>query len=336
MPLKALLNGVRVFAADVAGTAVYTCDECGAAMHYRKATRRFDGVTIIAHFAHNPMPAGQARACASTDQSPEHLIAKETIRLFAPDHFAWLANADANTEVAVVDTDQDIDRRADVLFTLPTGQRVIFEAQFTRISRRAIAERTRDYYRAGHYVVWCFPEKRDDLYRFCKDHFYCVVRLSNDGTEMDRWGNIAPRRYAPSQTLRHPFDPEVLPPLSLPVYEAVIDRPDWPTVARAFPSVTPSRRMEELPRTAFHTLVRREPNPNDPWDTVPHHMWAIVRNYIGSNMEVDLPRALELCVEYDLDYHVMRRVIDTEMNTYEQARLKASMEADNSAQQKIA
>ena len=60
-----------------------------------------------------------------------------------------------------------------------------------------------------------------------------------------------------------------------------------------------------------------------PWRTVPRDMWAIVRNYIGSNAPADIERAHTLCREYGLNYDEMRRVIDAEMIEYERARMAA-------------
>lgn len=202
MPLTALLNGQRVIASAVSGTAIYTCCECGDPMHYRRAYKRQDGARVIEHFAHNPKPGDQQRTCSlSEGESEEHLNSKQTLLTNAPDHFTWLQNAIGDAEMPIND------RRADVLFVLATGQKVIFEAQLTKIPRRQIALRTRDYHDAGYHVVWCFPEKRRwDHYQWARRHFYCTGLLSNDGSDVQFSGNLNPVRYQPS--LRRPFDPE--------------------------------------------------------------------------------------------------------------------------------
>ncbi len=325
MSLKALLNGETVYAADVAGTTEYNCYECGDAMYFRPARRNKNNVSVVAHFAHKPLPAGQVRTCkAGVSESPEHDNAKETLRLFAAEHFWWLEQATAETEVTLKDDALEIHREADVLYTLPNGKRVIFEAQFTKIPRREIAERTRDYIRLGCYVIWCFPEKRTDLYDFCWKHFYAVVRLSDDGSEMHRLGNISPDRYAPG--LKRPFDPEHLPQPSRAL------APITPT-ARPTPAAAP-RRMEALERTAYHTLIR--PKSDDPWDDVPHHLQSIVWSYIDSNMPQDYERAMYFCEKYELDYKKMRARINAEITAYEQARVARLLAADAEKNKRIA
>lgn len=202
MPLKAILNGSPVYARSVAGTGDFICAECGASMHYRRAYKKQDGSRVTAHFAHNPAPTDQKRSCSlSEGESEEHLNGKQTLLSFAPDHFDWLRNATGDAEVKIGD------RRADVLFTLPAGQRIIFEAQFTRIPRRQIAQRTRDYHDAGYHVIWCYPEKRDDLYQWGRAYFHCVGLLSDDGTDIVQFeGQFNPVECDPS--LVRAFDPE--------------------------------------------------------------------------------------------------------------------------------
>lgn len=193
MPLKALLGAAPIFARDAIGTGIYTCHECASDMHYRRTFKRADGVRVQAHFAHNPTPRGQEpRLCSTTGQSEEHLNAKECIRLAAPTHFSWLRGIAGDVEVPIGN------RRADVLFTLPGDIRIIFEPQFTKIPRSQIAERTKDYHDLGCHVVWCFPQRRTDLFTFCKYHFYCVGLLSDDGNEVTFYGNMNPVKYQPS------------------------------------------------------------------------------------------------------------------------------------------
>ena len=242
MPLTALLNGQRVIASAVSGTAIYACCECSDPMHYRRAYKRQDGARVIEHFAHNPTPGEQRRACSlSEGESEEHLNSKQVLLDCAPDHFMWLQNASGDVEIPLGD------RRADVLFTLPEGQRIIFEAQFTKIPRRQIALRTKDYHDAGCHVVWCFPEKRhDDHYAWAKNHFYCVGLLSDDGSEVQFSGNLDPVHYQPS--LRRPFDPEqvgydFLPPVNHfhayahdnvdPEFDRLVARDEEPPKAKA-------------------------------------------------------------------------------------------------------
>lgn len=198
MPIKALLNQQPVMAWDVAGTDDFACIECGDAMYYRQSFKRQDGVRVTEHFAHKPAQGGAARSCSSVGQSIEHMNAKQAICLAAPDHFWWLNGIRGDVEVPLGQ------RRADVLFTRPDGRRIIFEPQFTKIPRSQIAERTRDYHALGCDVIWCFPEKRDDLYTWAKTHFYCVGQLSNDGNEVTFWGNLNPEKFAPG--LRRQFD----------------------------------------------------------------------------------------------------------------------------------
>ena len=212
MPLTALLNGQRVIASAVSGTAIYTCCECNDPMHYRRAYKRQDGARVIEHFAHNPSPGVYRRACSlSEGESEEHLNSKQTLLMSAPDHFAWLQDASGDVEVLVND------RRADVLFILVTGQKIIFEAQLTKIPRRQIALRTRDYHDAGYHVVWCFPEKRhDDHYQWAKNQFFCVGLLADDGSDVQFSGNLNPIKCQPG--LRRLFDPDqvgydFLPPI---------------------------------------------------------------------------------------------------------------------------
>lgn len=189
MPLKALLDGMSIFARDAIGTGAYTCHECASSMHYRRSFPRADGVIVQAHFAHNPVPHGQKpRQCSTIGQSEEHLNAKECIRLAAPDHFLWLRGIVGDVEVPLGN------RRADVLFILPGDIRIVFEPQFTKIRRSEIAERTKDYHDFGCHVVWCFPERRDDLFTFCKHHFRCVGLLSDDGNEITFQGNFNPQQ----------------------------------------------------------------------------------------------------------------------------------------------
>lgn len=210
MPLRALLAGQSVMAWDVAGTGSFACAECGDPMHYVAMHKRKDGTRVNAHFAHNPASSGIPRSCSSIGQSEEHMNAKQTICMAAPNHFWWLRGLTGSVEVPLEH------RRADVLFTRTDGRRIIFEPQFTKIPRSQIAERTRDYHAMGCDVVWCFPKKRfDDLYLWAKQHFYCVGLLDNDGNDIAFWGNLSPDRYAPG--LKRPFDPDVIMPvISIP------------------------------------------------------------------------------------------------------------------------
>jgi hypothetical protein len=45
------------------------------------------------------------------------------------------------------------------------------------------------------------------------------------------------------------------------------------------------------------------------WDNIPPHKRSIVRAYINSENEKDRERAHDLCRQYGLDYHLMRRVV---------------------------
>lgn len=304
MALKALLNDAPAYAWDVAGTGDFICAECRDGMYYRRAQRRKDGVTVVAHFAHRPAPAGQQRTCAlSHGESEEHENGKAAVRLAAPGYFWWLKNAVGDVEYRL--EEDDIKRCADVLFVLHDQQRVVFEIQFTKIPRREIAQRTLDYHKMRCHVIWCFPEKRDDLYAFCLRHFYCAGKLSDDGTEIEFRGNINPFRYAPS--LKYPFDDKYIPPKILPIPAPVyhFDLPARPV--RTPDPVWTAPDVEEIKQTAYHTLIR--PRETGPWANVPRDMRSIVRLYINSEQERDRERAIMFCEEYELDYEVMRKVI---------------------------
>jgi len=295
MPLTALFNGQRVIASSVSGTAIYACCECGDPMHYRRAYKRQDGARVIEHFAHNPAPSGQQRACSlSEGETIEHLISKQLLLTDAPDHFYWLRGASGDVEVSIGD------RRADVLFTLSGNQRVAFEAQFTKVSRRQIAQRTRDYHDAGCHVVWCFPERRhDDLYKWAKWHFYCVGLLSDNGEDVQFSGNLNPTRYQPS--LRKPFDPDLI---------------GYDFYYQGNTDIDPE----------FDRLVARDENPPKdansfpvaPWSINPHtSIQRLIRNYWRVEVQMNslvLRRLEQICRErgynYDMTVSALRYIDD--------------------------
>jgi hypothetical protein len=62
-------------------------------------------------------------------------------------------------------------------------------------------------------------------------------------------------------------------------------------------------------------------NEDRPWSTVPQSQRSIVRCYINSEKDVDKEHARALCVQYDLDYTYMRKLIFDEMVAYEKKRL---------------
>lgn len=311
MALKALLNGQPAYAWDVAGTGDFACAECGDGMYYRRAQRRADGVTVVAHFAHRPLLAGRQRTCSISHESEEHENAKETIRLTAPGYFWWLKGASGDVETRL--EEGDIKRRADVLFVLHDRQRVVFEVQFTKISRREIARRTTDYHRMQCHVIWCFPEKRDDLYMFCWKHFYCVGRLSNDGTQIDFRGNISPFHYrVPS--LKRPFDAEYMPIVTRPAPLPPIEYPRQPVFTLSRSDVQTRapidwRQTQEMPQTPYHTLIRPRETP----ETSAQEMLQRHQLRRAANTLPDGSRPYAWWMRYRKDYRDMATMTDADI-----------------------
>jgi competence CoiA-like predicted nuclease len=89
-------------------------------------------------------------------QSPEHFAAKEWIRSEVPIiHGYDCASADCEVRMP------EINRIADVCFTLKNGDRIVHEAQLASIGVDELEERTNDYQSLGYGIVWHFGKRAD-------------------------------------------------------------------------------------------------------------------------------------------------------------------------------
>lgn len=90
-------------------------------------------------------------------ESPEHLSSKKWIR----DNGAELYGYD----VALADCEvrmPEINRIADVCFTLTSGDRIVHEAQLASIGVEQLEERTNDYQSLGYGIVWHLGKAADN------------------------------------------------------------------------------------------------------------------------------------------------------------------------------
>lgn len=84
-------------------------------------------------------------------ESPEHHAAKRWIRDTIPGVYGYpVALSDLEVRMP------EINRIADVCFTLESGERIVHEAQLAAISVDELEARTNDYQSLGYAVVWHF------------------------------------------------------------------------------------------------------------------------------------------------------------------------------------
>lgn len=89
-------------------------------------------------------------------ESPEHLAAKAWIKQYIPIKYGYdLADADCEVRMP------EINRIADVCFTLADGERIVHEAQLAPISIDDLEARTNDYQSLGYSVIWHFGKSAD-------------------------------------------------------------------------------------------------------------------------------------------------------------------------------
>lgn len=89
-------------------------------------------------------------------ESPEHLAAKRWIREYIPELYQYtIAVSDCEVRMP------EINRIADVCFTLANGDRMVHEAQLATISTDELEARTNDYQSLGYSVIWHFGKAAD-------------------------------------------------------------------------------------------------------------------------------------------------------------------------------
>lgn len=136
--LVAVLNGIRIEAAETERGPDYFCPNCRRVVTLKK------GKIVTHHFAHKP-PTDCSWASGET---LKHLTAKKMLR-------DGLRSRGLRAEVEVEVLSSGGDRRADVVAWLKDGQtRVAFEIQHQPISFEAIEARTKAYIAAGVPVIW--------------------------------------------------------------------------------------------------------------------------------------------------------------------------------------
>lgn len=87
-------------------------------------------------------------------QSPDHFSAKEWIRSEVPlSHGYDCVSADCEVRMP------EINRIADVCFTLKNGDRIVHEAQLAAIGIDELEARTDDYQSLGHGIIWHFGKQ---------------------------------------------------------------------------------------------------------------------------------------------------------------------------------
>jgi competence CoiA-like predicted nuclease len=98
--------------------------------------------------------------CATTlahhPESAEHLAAKRWIKEHAAELYSY-EDALGDCEVRM----PEINRIADVCFTLATGERMVHEAQLAAISVDDLEARTNDYQSIGYSIIWHFGKAAD-------------------------------------------------------------------------------------------------------------------------------------------------------------------------------
>lgn len=98
--------------------------------------------------------------CATTyahhPESPEHLAAKAWIKQHIPGVYKYdIANADCEVRMP------EINRIADVCFTLKNGDRFVHEAQLAAIGIDDLEARTNDYQSLGYGIIWHLGKAAD-------------------------------------------------------------------------------------------------------------------------------------------------------------------------------
>lgn len=148
-------TGAEVLVCDDRETAkewhragVLVCPLCDAPVVPVREYGRANGGWVQAYLRHKSI-------CTTTYQahpeSREHFAAKEWIRRNAPARYGYdVVSADLEVRMP------EINRVADVCFTLADGERVIHEAQLAAISVDDLEARTNDYHSLGYAVVWHF------------------------------------------------------------------------------------------------------------------------------------------------------------------------------------
>jgi hypothetical protein len=159
--LKALdSKSNSVFAFNVDKTDEYCCPVCISKVILKK------GAVKIAHFAHST----DSDCPNKKNESLEHLNMKMNLCLQIKKLKVWteagylnFLNYEDDMEVPLVK-----DRRADIVVTHPIlKNKTIIECQVSPITYEEICQRTADYYREGHRIVWVFH-----ISRLKRDSFY--------------------------------------------------------------------------------------------------------------------------------------------------------------------
>jgi hypothetical protein len=135
--LIALLNNIRITAADAQRGGAFHCPSCNKLLVLKK------GRIVIHHFAHKPpLDCHWARG-----ETLAHLEAKRIV------HAALTARG-VRAELEYSLETLPGDRRADVMAWSPSGRMIAIELQHTSISAEEIAERAFAYARAGAAQMW--------------------------------------------------------------------------------------------------------------------------------------------------------------------------------------
>lgn len=130
---------------------VLVCPFCDGAMVSVKEYQR-EGDWVQAYLRHT----GECTTTyAHHPESPEHLAAKAWIRDHMGDQYGAIASADLEVRMP------EINRIADVCFTMANGDRIVHEAQLAAISTDDLEARTNDYQSLGYSTVWHFGKAAD-------------------------------------------------------------------------------------------------------------------------------------------------------------------------------
>lgn len=127
------------------------CPECGAPLQAAL------GKINVWHFQH---AQGTATDCELRNgESEEHVTLKVSLHRAAK---GWFPRAKLRLEAKLPEADG---RKADLLVTLPNGERMAFEAQRSSLTFVEFEQRTKDYLNAGIGIVWVFNAEE-----FKQDH----------------------------------------------------------------------------------------------------------------------------------------------------------------------
>jgi competence CoiA-like predicted nuclease len=143
----------------------YCCPLCETPFYVRAS------VLGLHHFVY------AKQSCSSTyrfhEESPEHLEAKVFLARHLREDFPEYTDATIDLEVPL----PEIQRRADLLVTFPSGWRQAHEIQLSPISERELQERSEDYGCLHIDVVWWLGKRANTAPNraWCIEHFgYCL------------------------------------------------------------------------------------------------------------------------------------------------------------------